>query len=281
LTTPLLLLLLLLLPPRRPGRYQHDSFCSWGPVPESDVWQVMLKLNSMPLQLVEQYRQYWQQQQKQQQQQQELLSMQQQQQKQKHGPHSAQQQQQQQHGVSWAAAGFLAVNSGSGRRVPGLQLNLAKHTRHQLTKLQPTTPAHTAAAAEQIAAEPTGDMAAAGTAADKTEQRPTLTQLPDSSRNSLSSSSSSSSAQADGSCAGHITVITVSHFLPHPQLPHSRFSELSKAMGCQELQLQLQQVRRRPATPCGTVPKALLSNPVVSVITLFGPFHRCIMQPVV
>jgi hypothetical protein len=39
-----------------------------------------------------------------------------------------------------------------------------------------------------------------------------------------------------------VTVITVSHFLPHPQLPHSRYSELSKAMGCLELQLQMQQV---------------------------------------
>jgi hypothetical protein len=49
-------------------------------------------------------------------------------------------------------------------------------------------------------------------------------------------------AAAAGAGGPPVTVITVSHFLPHPQLPHSTFTELSKAMGCQELQLQLQQV---------------------------------------
>eukprot|EP00879_Flechtneria_rotunda_P029370 GHRR01031772.1.p1 GENE.GHRR01031772.1~~GHRR01031772.1.p1 ORF type:complete len:325 (+),score=144.78 GHRR01031772.1:755-1729(+) len=50
------------------------------------------------------------------------------------------------------------------------------------------------------------------------------------------------SGSPGGSSSGGITVITVSHFLPHTALPHSRISELSKAMGCCQLQHQLQQV---------------------------------------
>jgi hypothetical protein len=49
---------------------------------------------------------------------------------------------------------------------------------------------------------------------------------------------------AAAAAAAGVTVITASHFLPHPELPHSRFTELGKAMGCCELQLQLDQVRR-------------------------------------
>jgi hypothetical protein len=53
-----------------------------------------------------------------------------------------------------------------------------------------------------------------------------------------------------GSAGAAETVITASHFLPHPQLPHSRFSELGKAMGCCQLQLQLDQVGRVSVRCC-------------------------------
>jgi hypothetical protein len=42
---------------------------------------------------------------------------------------------------------------------------------------------------------------------------------------------------------GPLTVITMSHFLPHPDLQYSRgVAELGKAVGCTQLLLQLQQV---------------------------------------
>jgi hypothetical protein len=52
---------------------------------------------------------------------------------------------------------------------------------------------------------------------------------------------------AGSNCAeveGRLTIITMSHFLPHPELQYSRgVAELGKAVGCTQLLSQLQQVR--------------------------------------
>lgn len=185
------------------------------------MWQVMLKLNSMSLQLVEQYKLQYRQ---------LLLQQQQQAHVQADAQQASQPDQQQQQGsvskaaaapgVSWATAGFLAVSSRSGKRVPGLQLNLNKCTRRQQAKT-------TAGAAA---------LAAVGTGSSSSPSCGSSAACSSGNRNSSTTSSRSSSGSAG------VTVITFSHFLPHPQLPHSRYTELSKAMGCQELQLQMQQV---------------------------------------
>jgi len=277
------------LQPIRPGRLRHDSFCSWGPVAEGDVWQVMMRLNSMTLQLVDTYRHTWTQQQQQQRQQTLLLQPeihhqhrrhQQQQQQQQQDLLHQQDQQQQQHqqqqqssrsGVTWVTSGFLAVSSSRRRRVPGLQLNLTKHTRQQQQQQQqrpsvlfedshhpsssvPATVAgtgtDTAAGAvdqwrEQAAGAPSPPSAQCGTAiGSNTAPSSSSSTHYTSSHNITDKHGSSAAADALGSSAEpcDVTVITVSHFLPHPDLPHSRMSELGKAMGCLELQLQMQQV---------------------------------------
>ncbi|KAF6263899.1 hypothetical protein COO60DRAFT_1664767 [Scenedesmus sp. NREL 46B-D3] len=255
----------------RPGRYRHDGFCSW-PVPDDDVWQVMMRLNSAALALV-QARIAQQQQRAVQQQQgqrqplrhaeQQLAAMALAKQ-----PPPPQQQQQQQcdvalavasaatasftadnisrssSSVTWNERGVLAVQSS--RRVPGLQLNLKpaqvrglRHLRSQRCQQQQQQQQQHQQEAEphkvqqqqlhqkvQLAAA----AAAAVPAAAGANAAPVrlLRLLP--------------AARALPLLPAAVTVITASHFLPHPQLPYSRFSELGRAMGCCELQLQLEQV---------------------------------------
>lgn len=270
----------------RPGRYRHDSFCDWGPVSEGDVWQVMLKLNSMTLQLVQQYKDSWQQAQQQQQQEEQAQMARRPQPQSQRGKQTSehtqsspapppslqdhQQKKQQQplaqnasSSVSWATAGFLAVSNSSGRKVPGLQLNLSRHTRRPLSDgAAASVSAGAAASGGGVQMQPQqGSMAAS--LHDGRHSSGTCSSTTTLSTNSTSSHSNSTKptasqqpvAPAASSCAvtdpeaalqsapaPDVTVITVSHFLPHPQLPHSRFSELTKAMGCLELQLQMQQV---------------------------------------
>lgn len=120
-------------------------------------------------------------------------------------------------GVRWAEAGsVLAVSSSGGRRVPGLQLNLTPHSRPRRVVAAAAAPAQ---APPQLPADgpppqlqppsPWGAAAAPGPAAVAEPPRP--------------------------------TVISASHFLPFPSLPHARVSELAKAMGCLELADQLRQ----------------------------------------
>jgi hypothetical protein len=362
-------LLLLLLAPSRPGRYRHDSFCSW-PVPDDDVWQVMMRLNSSALALVQARiaqlqqdsrvsataAQQGKQQQLLQQQsgvqhgephQQQLAGEQQGKQQQSAGLQQGRQQQQQQQtlhlaslapsgravppdptavsssssssSVTWNEQGVLAVKSS--RRVPGLQLNLKPNSnptllasraiasvqqQHMAPKQQQQQQPQPQQLSGVLAAAPAARAAAAGSTSAQTaaasssylQQQPfmpTTLSLRPAARTTLASankapaelphttaSSTSCGAQVtppptaaaalaaaavtpDGEAAdpgaaatalaaaapaaaaaggGGVVVITASHFLPHPGLPHSRFSELGKAMGCCQLQLQLDQVRR-------------------------------------
>ncbi|KAF8066179.1 D-cysteine desulfhydrase 1 [Scenedesmus sp. PABB004] len=111
--------------------------------------------------------------------------------------------------VRWHTHGALAVRGA--RPVPGLQVSLARLAKR---------PGQPGAAAPANGAPPAHG---GGTAQQQQPQQPPpLPQQPPQQAQPL--------------------VITVSHFLPDDRLPHSRVSELAKAMGCLELQAQLEQV---------------------------------------